>query len=117
MSALDAFEYFAQLSLTNLVTTDELLLLMSVYTTDQLSQEKTHETFKCFDIDNFSIAQCKGLFQFEKDDLIDLAQMLALPNEYVGHNGIVWSPLEGTCMLLHRLCYPGRLVDLQLYFG
>ncbi len=116
MSA-DVYNYFVTLSLSNLVTTDKLLMLMTAYTADHLLQEKPHEHFAHFEIDNFNNAQCKTLFRFEKDALIELSEMLALPQEYVGQNGIVWTPLEGTCMLLRRLCYPGWLVDLQPYFG
>ncbi len=116
MSA-EAYEYFASLLLTNLVSTDELLMLMTAYTADHLLQDQPHETFPRFDIDNFTSTQCKSLFRFKKDQLIELSELLAMPGEYVAQNGIVWTLLEGTCMLLRCLCYLGRLVDLQPYFG
>ena len=117
MSSADDFDFFASLALSNLVTTDELLLLMTAHTADVLQQDKHHKAYDKFDIDNFNESQCKSLFRFGKDDLIELSSLIALPHQYIGHNGIVWTPLEGTCMLLRRLCYPGRLIDLAPYFG
>ncbi len=117
MLSIPDYGYFASLAMTNLVTTDELLLLLTAHTADVLDQDKHYENYDRFDLDNFNDAQCKALFRFAKDDLVELSQLLAFPHEYVGQNGIVWEPLEGTCMLLWRLCYPGRLLDLVPYFG
>ncbi len=117
MTSADAFEYFANLLLTNLVTTDELLMLMTAHTADQRAHQRPHDSYECFDLEKYSDEQYKHLFHFKKDALVELCELLALPDEYVGHNGIVWHPLEGTCMLLCHLCYPGHLVDLQPYFG
>ncbi len=107
MSKKGDYDFFASLALTDLVTTDELLLLMAAHTADILQEDKLHDSYNKFDIENFSDAQCKALFRFVKDDLIELSSLLALPHEYRAQNGIIWSPLEGTCMLLCRLCYPG----------
>ncbi len=117
MTSADAFEYFANLSLTNLVSTEELLMLMTAHAADHLAQDKPHENYEHFDLDTYNDEQCKHLFRFDKDAIVQLCDLMALPDEYVGHNGIVWQPLEGTCMLLRHLCYPGHLVDLQPYFG
>ncbi len=117
MSKKGDYDFFALLVLTDLVTTDELLLLMAAHTADILQEEKLHDSYNKFDIENFSDSQCKALFRFVKDDLIELTSLVALPHEYRAQNGIIWSPLEGTCMLLRRLCYPGRLVDMAPYFG
>ncbi len=94
MSTADNFDFFASLALSNLVTTDELLLLMAAHTADALQQDKHHEAYEKFDINNFNECQCKSLFRFGKDELIELSDLIALPQEYVGHNGLVWSPLE-----------------------
>ncbi len=75
----DAYKYFAALSLSNLVTTDELLMLMTAYSADHLLQEKPHEKFDHFDLDNYDDTQCKALFRFEKDALVDLCELMALP--------------------------------------
>ncbi len=80
-------------------------------------KKRRHTKVDKFDINNFNNAQCKALFRFAKDDLLELTELLVLPQQYVGQNGIVWSPLKGTCMLLRRLCYPGCLLDLAPYFG
>ncbi len=113
----DAYEYFASLAMMDLVTMDELLMLMTAHSADQLLEQKPHEHFERFDMDKYNDAQYKALFRFEKDALVDLCELMALPNEYIGQNGISWTPMEGTCMLLRCLCYPGCLVDLQPYFG
>lgn len=117
MSDTDVYQQFAALALSNLVSTDDLLLLLAAHSTDKLVQEKPHESYDRFDIDNFTNAQCCGLFQFDKEDLVHLSQLLALPDRYEAQNGLVWDPLEGTYLLLHRLCYPGCLFDLAPYFG
>ena len=117
MSEADVYQQFAALAVSDLVSTDDLLLLLAAYSADKLTEEKPHEAFEKFDIDNFSNAQCRGLFRFDKDDLLQLSDLLALPDRYQAQNGIVWEPLEGTCILLRWLCYPGRLFDLAPYFG
>ncbi len=117
MAEVDMCTYFATLAMSNMVSTEDLLLLMAAHTADKLIEEKPHEAFEKFDIDNFSNAQCRALFQFDKDDLVMLSDLMALPDVYQAQNGIVWQPLEGTCILLRRLCYPGRLFDLAPYFG
>ena len=109
--------YFATLAMLNLVSTEDLLLLMAAHSADKLMEEQPHEAYNKFDIDNFSNAQCKSLFRFEKEDIITLSELLALPHTYQAQNGIVWQPLEGTCLLLRCLCYPGHLFDLAPYFG
>ncbi len=116
MAEADVCMYFAILAMSNMVLTEDLLLLMAAHTADKLIEEKPHEDFEKFDIDNFSNAQCHALFRFDKDDLVMLSDLLALPDVYQAQNGIVWQPLEGTCILLQRLCYPGRLFDLAPYF-
>ncbi len=45
-----------------------------------------------------------------------LADCLRLENEYVHCTRITWSKLEGLCVLLRRLAYPCRLIDLQPMF-
>ncbi len=117
MAEAEVYTYFTTLAMSDMVSTEDLLLLMAAHSADKLMEEKPHESFDQFNIDNFSNAQCKTLFRFEKDDLINLSELLALPDTYHAQNGIVWQPLEGTCLLLRRLCYPGRLFDLAPYFG
>ncbi len=117
MSKTDVYQHFAALAMSNLVSTDDLLLLLAAYSADKLLMDKPHKSYDRFDIDNFSNAQYRGLFRFDKDDLVNLSQLLALPDRYEAQNGLVWEPLEGTCLLLRRLCYPGCLFDLAPYFG
>ncbi len=109
-------EFFVTLALTKLCSTEELLQLMCVHYSNVLTVEKPHEKYECFDIDNFSNAQCRSLFRFEKDHLIELSELLCLPS-YVSHTDLPWSALEGTALMLRRLSYPGRLSDLAPHFG
>ncbi len=110
MSKSADYDFFVSLAMTDLVTTDELLLLMAAHTVDVLQADKPHDSYETFDIENFSDSQCRALFRFHKDELVQLSSLLALPHEYKAQNGIIWSPMEGTCMLLRRLCYPGQLL-------
>ncbi len=72
MAEADVCTYFATLAMSNMVSTEDLLLLMAAHTADKLIEEKPHEAFEKLDIDNFSNAQCSALFCFDKDDLVML---------------------------------------------
>ncbi len=51
-------EFFATLAMTKLCTTSEVMQLMSAHYADVLTEDKPHEKYEHFDIDNFSNVQC-----------------------------------------------------------
>ncbi len=113
---MSAEEFFSAVALAKLCTTNELLHLMCAHYSDCLTMEKPHEKYDQFDLDNFSNSQCRMLFRFDKDDMVELSELLCLPS-YTSHTNLSWTPLEGTAMLLRHLSYPGRLADLAPYFS
>ena len=98
-----------------LITDEEIMLLMHEQFT--LKTEPTHLNYPRFDINSYTDEQFFECFRFKKADIDRLKFVLRLKDSYKGSNGIKWSGTEGLCMLLRRLCYPNRLVDLIPMFG
>ena len=57
------------------------------------------------------------MFRFSKEDIPRLAEVLRLPNKFTGYQGTKCDSIEGLCLLLRRLAYPCRYVDLIPLFG
>ena len=57
------------------------------------------------------------MFRFSKEDIPRLAEPLRLPNKFTGYQGTTCDSIEGLCLLLRRLAYPCRYVDLIPLFG
>ena len=70
-----------------------------------------------FNLDNITAPKATQLFQFAKDDLETLCRLLRLPPVMSGRNRTSWSGMEGLCLVLRRLSYPCRLVDMEEVFG
>ena len=51
-----------------------------------------------------------------KVDIPVLCQALRIPDHLSSGHRLHWSGLEGMCILLCRLCYPGRMFDLEDMF-
>ncbi len=49
MSDTDMYERFAVLAMSNLVSMDDLLLLLAAHTADKLTEEKPHDVYEKFD--------------------------------------------------------------------
>ena len=113
---MSAEEYFAALALSKMCSTQETLLLMGAYYADVLTEVWPHEKYDRFDLDNFTNAQCRALFRFEHEHVIELSELLCLP-EYWSETNLPWTAVEGTALLLRRLSYPGCLEDLAPHFG
>ena len=76
-----------------------------------------HRNYDRFEMDRFTEGEFENLFRFRKEHIAPLAAALRLDDEYSSKNGIKWSGTEGLCMLLRRIAYPNRLVDLIPIFG
>ena len=70
-----------------------------------------------FSVEHVSPGQATQLFRFSKDDLEPLRRLLKLPEVMRSGNRTTWTGLEGLCLVLRRLSYPSRLVDLEEVFG
>ena len=64
----------------------------------------------------FSSPECWRFFRFRKNDLPRLGAALRIPN-ILRANNCVYSGEEALLLLLRRLAYPNRLVDLVQLFG
>ncbi|OXA55035.1 hypothetical protein Fcan01_10212 [Folsomia candida] len=56
-------------------------------------------------------------FRFIKEEILNLINVLRIPKEMRTPQGLKFLGAEGFCILLRRLAYPNRLLDLQPIFG
>ena len=68
-------------------------------------------------LNSLSEQECWNHFRFAKADLYKLIHALQIPDNYQGPVQLKWTGMEGLCILLRRLAYPNRLVDLEPFFG
>lgn len=92
---------------------DDLLLLLAVK--DGGDQKEMSDVQ--FDIKALSNDECVDLFRFDKDDLEQLRVELRIPERIVCVNRTTCPGLDALCIVLRRLAYPNRLVDLSKLFG
>ena len=69
-----------------------------------------------FHLESMNESECKAEFRFEKEDIVPLLDVLALPDKFVCNQGSKCSALEGLCILLKRLTYPCRYSDMMHRF-
>lgn len=69
------------------------------------------------DIDSFTEQSCIKLFRFSQTEIRMLVDGLSIPNKIKVQEGYVCNAIEGLCIVLRRLCYPGRWRDLETIFG
>ena len=82
-----------------------------------LAQEKKDSACFRLGIDAIPAEQCKTMFRFEKNDLRRLQTALNFPEENLVPNGTKTSGFEAFCIMLRRLAYPNRLIDLAPILG
>ena len=70
-----------------------------------------------FNQDNITAPKATQLFRLTKDDLGTLCRLLRLPPVMTGRNRTSWSGMEVLCLVLCRLSYPCKLVDMEEVFG
>ncbi len=70
-----------------------------------------------FNFDALEDQKCFEMFRFEKRDVIRLKNAFGFPEDFICYNRTRVSGLEAICILLRRLAYPNRLVDLIQTFG
>ena len=59
----------------------------------------------------------KNLYRFGKDDMLRLCSALQIPEQYTCSQGTSATGVEAVMVLLRRLSYPNRLIDLVPFFG
>lgn len=81
------------------------------------SNNATRMSYKKIDFESLSDSYCKEHFRFDKSAILELCQHLRLPDKYTCPNRTSCSGLEGLLILLRRLTYPNRLLELVKEFG
>ena len=99
-----------------LLTDEEFMFLYE--TNKPVNLELPYYEYEEFNFDeNISEAECKAGFRFERGDIERLADVLQLPPTLKCPQGSVCDRIEGLCILLRRLAYPGRYIDMVSRFA
>ncbi|XP_070202633.1 uncharacterized protein [Littorina saxatilis] len=69
-----------------------------------------------FSLDDFSEVGCEENFRFSKDEITRLCQLLRFPDTMTAYNGTISPGLEVLCIVMKRLSYPCRYMDLERFF-
>ena len=94
---------------------EELLLLVSALDMEQRNEPVNYGPR--LDLDSLTDKKCLEIFRFRKEEIRELCILFRLQNNFVFVNGTTWTAEEGLCVVLRRLSYPNRLVDLEGVFG
>lgn len=70
-----------------------------------------------FNMNSFTDAEFKAIFRFYKNDFNRLLNLLNLPQIIKLSNRIITNNMEMLLIVLRRLSYPNRLMDLESMFG
>ena len=116
----DEFEQAAELLLLaadeGVIDEEELCLLFYAQEEDADPVFDETQYGRRLDIDRLSVEQCVSLFRFTQAEIRQLCILLKLPEKFTFINRTTWSSLEGLRVVLRRLSYPCRLVDLSELF-
>ena len=97
---------------------DEEETLMAFQLLDKETKEPiVHTNYNRLNLNNIDETECEEIFRFSKEDIPRLARALRLPAAFIGYQGTTCDSIEGLCLLLRRLSYPCRYVDLMPLFG
>lgn len=80
-------------------------------------EEQPHFPRFSLEDDKWTNKRCRENFRFDRDDIYVLAQLLEMPEVMRAPNRSTWSGLDGLCLVLRRLSYPNRLLELVPDFG
>ena len=100
----------------NVIDDEEFVLLFDLNT----SENPDIEYWKCtFDLNSYGADNVLAQFRFMKRDIPCLRHALDLPNEVTCHfyNDLVVNSTEALCVVLSRLAYPCRYVNMVPLFS
>lgn len=111
----DAREMLLYANYANFIDDTEFLLLYDCNTSHNpdFPYWKSQE----FDLDKMSDAECKAEFRFYKNDIYNLADLTAIPENVVCYNRSKIPKLEAFCIFLKRFAYPCRYGDMMQRFA
>lgn len=73
--------------------------------------------FLIFNLDQYDDITSERLFRFQVDEIYDIVDALRMPDILPLDNGSKFRSTEGVCLLLRRLAFPCRLIELMPMFG
>ena len=96
---------------------DNYDMLMLILADCEKCGPPVHFKYQRFAMENYSDDEFKKYFRFTKEHVVELCCLLQLKENYKSGSCLIWSGLEGLCLVLRRLAYPNRLCDLVPMFG
>ena len=95
---------------------EDVLLLAYQDRGAELAEAAFRRSQRDFNFEELPEHDFKKRFRFHKKDIPELCEALGIPDEINSPNRLSWSGIEGLCILLRRLSYPGRMYDLEEMF-
>lgn len=71
---------------------------------------------RVFKLSDYTVNDSKTLFRFSPEQIETIAPLLRLPEHIDLGNRVAIDRIEALCILLYRLSYPCRLVDVERHF-
>ena len=88
-----------------------------LYDANRAKQSFPYCKYDEFNFNNWDDAECRTELMFAKNDLDALLDSLQIPDQIAPQQGTVCNSIEGLCILLRRLSYPCRYIDMVPRFG
>ena len=99
----------------DLLSDEEFLILYNEFQPKNL--EYPYWEYDPFSLDVLTSDECESHLRLQKDDILNVAERLQLPDRFVCPQGTCCGREEGLCLLPKRLAYPCRFFDLVSTFG
>ena len=96
---------------------DDELLMFAMQDGENAHPKTFDEPYERFNIANFTDDQCKAIFRFTKDHIYHLKNALEISPVYKLKHRHIADGFDVFCLLLRRLAYPNRLLELEKEFG
>lgn len=102
-----------------LLLDEEDLFLLAAILFEEEEEQNNYERIRLFrlNFNQLATTECFQMFRFYKDDLVQLRELLRIPEHIKLPNQSTFTGIDALCVTLHRLSYPCRLKDLRKIFG
>lgn len=95
----------------------DLFFLLLMEDEQQEFRETTYDpSLPPFNLHDLTDIQSWAFFRFYPKDIIDMVNLLQIPDKLVIENGCTVSGIDALCILLKRFSYPCRLMELERFF-
>ena len=94
---------------------EEFLVLYDI--NKSTNPDLPYRIYSKFELFSLSEDECTTEFRFNRNDIPRLVEVLQIPCQITCYNGIVCDGTEALCILLKRLAYPCRYLDMIPRFG